>query len=57
MRLQAGETVEMRRIEFVGPNVGDELAENGGLAIIASLICILLYVSARFSGSWLQVLY
>lgn len=43
-----GETVEMRRIEFVGPNVGDELAENGGLAIIASLICILLYVSARF---------
>ena len=28
--------------EFVGPNVGDELAENGGLAIIASLICILL---------------
>ncbi|GLO60027.1 protein-export membrane protein SecF [Vibrio sp. MACH09] len=43
-----GESVEMRRIEFVGPNVGDELAEAGGLAIIASLICILLYVSMRF---------
>lgn len=40
--------VEMRRIEFVGPNVGDELAEAGGLAILASLICILLYVSMRF---------
>ena len=43
-----GKNVEMRRIEFVGPNVGDELAEAGGLAIIASLICILLYVSIRF---------
>lgn len=43
-----GESVEMRRIEFVGPNVGDELTEAGGLAIIASLICILLYVSMRF---------
>ncbi|RJX74346.1 protein translocase subunit SecF [Vibrio sinensis] len=43
-----GENVEMRRIEFVGPNVGDELTEAGGLAILASLICILLYVSVRF---------
>ncbi|MGC9422762.1 MULTISPECIES: protein translocase subunit SecF [unclassified Vibrio] len=43
-----GEHVDMRRIEFVGPNVGDELAEAGGLAILASLICILLYVSMRF---------
>jgi preprotein translocase subunit SecF len=40
--------IAMRRIEFVGPNVGDELAEDGGLAIIIALICILLYVSARF---------
>ncbi len=28
-----GKSVEMRRIEFVGPNVGDELTEAGGLAI------------------------
>ncbi|GAB6261636.1 protein translocase subunit SecF [Photobacterium sp. CCB-ST2H9] len=42
------QNVEMRRIEFVGPNVGDELAEAGGLAILVSLICILLYVSIRF---------
>jgi len=41
-------TVDMRRIEFVGPNVGDELAENGGIAIIIALICIMLYVSMRF---------
>lgn len=43
-----GQGVEMRRIEFVGPNVGDELAEAGGLAILVSLLCILLYVSVRF---------
>lgn len=43
-----GESVEMRRIEFVGPNVGGELAEAGGLAILISLICILMYVSVRF---------
>jgi len=41
-------SVEMRRIEFVGPNVGDELTEQGGLALIAALICILLYVGVRF---------
>lgn len=40
--------VDMRRIEFVGPNVGAELAESGGLAIITALICILIYVSIRF---------
>lgn len=43
-----GEAVEMRRIEFVGPNVGDELTEAGGLAILVSLLCILAYVSMRF---------
>lgn len=43
-----GDQVEMRRIEFVGPVIGDELAEAGGLAVIASLLCILLYVSVRF---------
>ncbi|GAL11275.1 protein-export membrane protein SecF [Vibrio astriarenae] len=43
-----GKDVEMRRIEFVGPNVGDELTEAGGLAILVSLICILIYVSMRF---------
>ena len=31
----------MRRIEFVGPNVGDELTEAGGLAILVSLITII----------------
>lgn len=39
---------EMRRIEFVGPSVGEELKEQGGLAMLVALICILIYVSFRF---------
>lgn len=37
-----------RRIEFVGPSVGDELREQGGLAMLTALICILIYVALRF---------
>lgn len=39
---------EMRRQEFVGPQVGDELTEDGGLAMIYALIGILIYVAMRF---------
>lgn len=40
--------VQMRRVEFVGPQVGDELANQGGLAMLYALIGILLYVTMRF---------
>jgi preprotein translocase subunit SecF len=43
-----GTSVDMRRIEFVGPNVGEELTEQGGLAMLVALICILIYVAMRF---------
>ncbi|REL28115.1 protein translocase subunit SecF [Thalassotalea euphylliae] len=43
-----GVNVEMRRIEFVGASVGDELTEQGGLAMLTALICILVYVAFRF---------
>ncbi|WP_100643251.1 protein translocase subunit SecF [Alteromonas facilis] len=43
-----GDEVDMRRIEFVGPNVGEELTEQGGLAMLVALICILIYVAMRF---------
>lgn len=43
-----GQNVEMRRIEFVGPQVGDELKNDGGLAMIAALAMIMLYVAMRF---------
>jgi preprotein translocase subunit SecF len=44
----SGQKVDMRRIEFVGASVGDELAEQGGLAMLTALICILVYVAFRF---------
>lgn len=40
--------VEQKRVEFVGPQVGKELAEQGGLAVLVALICIMIYVSFRF---------
>lgn len=40
--------VEMRRVEFVGAQVGEELTEKGGLAMLYALIGILVYVTLRF---------
>lgn len=40
--------VEKRRQEYVGPQVGEELTEDGGLAMLYALIGILVYVSLRF---------
>ena len=45
---QGGQQAEMRRVEFVGPQVGDELTEDGGLAMVYALLCILVYVALRF---------
>lgn len=41
-------TVELRRIEFVGPQVGDELREQGGLAMLMALGLVMLYIAFRF---------
>lgn len=43
-----GQQVELRRVEFVGPNVGEDLVENGILALIFSLALIFIYVIFRF---------
>lgn len=40
--------VVMRRIEFVGPQVGDELRDDGGIALLVALGGILIYISIRF---------
>ncbi len=40
--------IQMRRVEFVGPQVGEELTEKGGLAMLYALIGILIYVAVRF---------
>ena len=36
------------RIEAVGPQVGEELREDGGLGLLAALLVVMLYVSVRF---------
>jgi len=41
-------TVEFRRVEFVGPQVGKELVENGLLALLFVVIGITLYLAVRF---------
>ncbi|WP_069470775.1 protein translocase subunit SecF [Candidatus Marithrix sp. Canyon 246] len=40
--------VDMRRVEYVGPQIGKELVEKGGLAILYTLLAILIYVAFRF---------
>lgn len=42
------EPASVRRVEFVGPQVGDDLAEDGFLALLYSTIGILIYIAWRF---------
>lgn len=48
--LQAADqsTVEIRKVDYVGAQVGDELTDQGGLAMLFALIGILIYVALRF---------
>ena len=45
---QADETAEVRRVEFVGPQVGKELVENGALALLIVSLGIIAYLAMRF---------
>lgn len=45
---QAFNEVELRRSEFVGSQVGEELRDQGGLALLMALFVVMLYVSFRF---------
>ena len=40
--------IELKRVEFVGPQVGEELRDQGGLGMLVALFMILLYVAFRF---------
>lgn len=44
----SAEAVEMRRVEYVGPQVGKELTRAGILAVLIAMVAILLYVTFRF---------
>ncbi|MFL0808432.1 MAG: protein translocase subunit SecF [Oceanobacter sp.] len=40
--------IELKRSEFVGANVGEELRDQGGLALLLALFVVMVYVAARF---------
>lgn len=48
--LSAGDTqaLQLRRVEFVGPQVGEELRELGGLAMLLALFAVMLFVALRY---------
>jgi len=43
-----GEQIDLRRVEFVSPQVGNELKESGALALVVALMLIFVYVMIRF---------
>ncbi|RJG45544.1 protein translocase subunit SecDF [Mesorhizobium sp. DCY119] len=47
-RLAVGEDYDFRRVEVVGPNVSNELAKAGALAVLAALAAMLIYIWVRF---------
>jgi preprotein translocase subunit SecF len=50
----AGSRVEVRRLEMVGPQVGNDLKEKALLAILFSLLLTAVYISGRFEFKWYQ---
>jgi preprotein translocase subunit SecF len=45
---KAGEGVALRRSEFVGPAVGEQLTNQGGLGMLMALAAVMLYIAMRF---------
>ena len=48
LKTTSEQEVSMRRVEFVGPQIGDELRDDGGIALLVALGGILIYISLRF---------
>ncbi len=48
LREAADGAVDLRRNEYVGPQVGEELREQGGLALLIALLGVMAYVAVRF---------
>lgn len=48
LKTTSEQEVSMRRVEFVGPQVGEELRDDGGIALLVALGGILIYISLRF---------
>ncbi|MCS5543728.1 MAG: protein translocase subunit SecF [SAR86 cluster bacterium] len=46
------DTIELRRIEYVGPQIGDELRDDGSLAMLLALILMMVYIAFRFQSKF-----
>jgi preprotein translocase subunit SecF len=49
-----GQNVEMRRVEMVGPKVGEDLRQKALFAIFYAILFIAIYISGRFELKWLM---
>ncbi len=45
-----GADIDLRRIEYVGPQIGDELRDDGGLAMLLALAFMMAYIAFRFQS-------
>ena len=50
LRQESSEDIVLRRIEYVGPQIGSELRDDGGLAMLLALGLMMLYISFRFQS-------
>ena len=46
------DTIELRRIEYIGPQIGDELRDDGSLAMLLALILMMVYIAFRFQSKF-----
>lgn len=54
LKVEFGKGVEIRRVEMVGPKVGDDLRQKALFAIFYALLFIAIYISGRFELKWLM---
>ncbi|HEX5843349.1 MAG TPA: protein translocase subunit SecF [Pseudomonas sp.] len=45
---QSGDTLQVKKVEFVGPQVGEELRDQGGIGMLLALGGVMLYLAFRF---------
>ena len=50
LRQESSEDIDLRRIEYVGPQIGSELRDDGGLALLLALGLMMLYIAFRFQS-------
>ena len=50
LRQESSEDIDLRRIEYVGPQIGSELRDDGGLAMLLALGLMMIYIAFRFQS-------